>query len=146
MDADGKNMKRVFEKMERRRSPTWHPNGERIAYVKFDEWALYTANIDGTNTKRIAMTGKNGGYPTDWSPDGSEIAFVFVEDIFQTQIRVINPKTGERRSLRNPQPQGVMDDPAWSPKGDRIAYASIPLKALDQGTIYLTFLTIFQIM
>ena len=137
MDADGKNVKRVFEKMGRRRSPTWHPNGERIAYVDFGEWALYTVDRDGRDTKRLALTGEKGGYTTDWSPDGSEIAFVFVEDIFQTKIQMINPKTRARRTLRNPHAQGVMDDPAWSPWGDRIAYALILPAALEKGTIYI---------
>ena len=33
MSADAKNVKRVFEKVRPRQSPTWHPDGKRIAYL-----------------------------------------------------------------------------------------------------------------
>ena len=82
------------------------------------------------------MTGENGGDPV-WSPDGSEIAFVFLEDR-NYRVRVINTETSTHRTLRHPEPQVRMVDPAWSPDEDRIAYASFPLfvDQEDEGTTY----------
>ena len=136
MDAAGKNIRRVFEKVARRQNPTWAPDGKRIAYLDYDEWAIYTADIDGGEVKRIAMTGKTGGKPA-WSPDGSEIAYVFAGDR-NYQIRIINIETGASRTLRHSEPRVRVTDPDWSPKGDRIAYASFPFldAEADQGTIY----------
>ena len=136
MDVDGQNVKRVFENVRHRQHPAWHPNGKRIAYLDYGEQAIYTANIDGRESKRIAIAGKDGGKPV-WSPDGSEIAFVFVEDR-NYQVRIINVKTRIHRTLKHPEPQVRMIDPAWSPEGNRIAYASFPFlfSQIDHGTIY----------
>ena len=136
MGTNGKNVRRVFEKVARRQSPTWAPDGKRIAYLDYGEWAIYIADIDGGEVKRIAMTGKTGGEPA-WSPDGSEIAYVFREDR-NYQIRIINIETGAHRTLRHTEPFVRVTDPAWSPKGDKIAYASFPFldDEGDQGTIY----------
>ena len=137
MDAGGKNMRRVFEKVARRQNPTWAPDGKRIAYLNYGEQGIYTAGRDGKDVERIAGTGKNGGHPA-WSPDGSEIAFVFVEAAGKHHIRIINIETGARRTLRHPEPLVRMIAPDWSPQGDRIAYASFPLlnDEWDEGTIY----------
>lgn len=136
MGTDEKNVRRVFEKVARRQNPTWAPDGKRIAYLDYGEWAIYTADIDGGEVKRLAMTGKGGGEPA-WSPDGSEIAYVFAGNR-NYQIRIINIETGAHRTLRHTEPFVRVTDPAWSPKGDKIAYASFPFldAEADQGTIY----------
>ena len=85
MNADGTNVRRIFKKWAKRSNPTWSPDGRQIAYFREDEQAIYIADIDGANEKRLA----NGWHPT-WSPDGTEIAFVSLAD--GLDIRVINLK------------------------------------------------------
>ena len=49
MDADGKNVKRIFGKSADRRHPTWSPDGKQIAYTRREQGKgfIYIASIDG---------------------------------------------------------------------------------------------------
>ena len=78
MDADGDGVKPIFRKSSGA-TVIRHgrPMAKQIAYYRIDggEVAIYTASVDGGNSeKRIAI-----GMQPDWSPDGSEIAFMSAE-------------------------------------------------------------------
>ena len=58
-----------------------------------------------------------------WSPDGTEIAFVVVDELFwgSRQIRFINLKTREQETLL-PNDIPRMYQPVWSPANNKIAF------------------------
>ena len=144
MDVDGANVQPVFQELAGRQHGTWAPDAERIAYYrvdgKIDETGIYIAAIDGTGEERIAK-----GWHPAWSPDGSEIVFISLEDL---GIRTINLET-RTEDIVLLMPKAVALDPAWSPDGSRIAFTRIDLlplilggllkvggKALNTETIY----------
>ena len=114
MNADGTNVRRIFKKWAKRSNPTWSPDGRQIAYFREDEQAIYIADIDGANEKRLA----SGWHPT-WSPDGTEIAFVSLAD--GLDIRVIKLKNRSERVLV-PMAGAILHEPVWSPDGTKIAF------------------------
>ena len=114
MNADGTNVRRIFKKWAKRSNPAWAPEGRQIAYFREDEQAIYIADIDGANEKRLV----NGWHPT-WSPDGTEIAFVSLAE--RLDIRVIDLKTRLERVLV-PMEQSLLHEPVWSPDGTKIAF------------------------
>ena len=114
MNADGTNVRRIFKKWAKRSNPAWSPDGRQIAYFREDEEAIYIADIDGANEKRLV----NGWHPT-WSPDGTEIAFVSLAE--GLDIRVIDLKTRLERVLV-PMDGALLHEPVWSPDGTKIAF------------------------
>ena len=128
MNADGTNVQRVFQKLANRLHGTWAPDGKRIAYYRvdaqIDKLGIYTATIDGMEEERIV----NGWQPA-WSPDGSEIVFVSLEDL---GIHTINLQTGVE-DIVLPMEQAVPFDPVWSPDGTQIAFTGINLVQLVLG-------------
>jgi hypothetical protein len=95
-------------------SPSWSPDGSRIAFVR--RGALHVMNADGTN--EILVVENRVGYGSvSWSPAGNAIAFdrcgtgcgVYVVDVLDgtTEPRMV---VAEGRL------------PAWSPDGAQIAF------------------------
>lgn len=93
-------------------SPTWSPDGDRIAFAR--DGAIYTANIDGSGEQLLADSGSNPA----WSPDGTQIAF---DDELRDGtsdnggIYLVPSAGGEIRHLSD----GF--EPSWSPDGSKIA-------------------------
>ncbi|MBU0495160.1 MAG: hypothetical protein KKB13_25230 [Chloroflexi bacterium] len=121
----------------------WSPptGGTRFIYVsnRSGNYEIYTAQIDGTDERRLTETSANEMFPT-WSPDGSRIAFSASTGEFNTtdntktyEIFVMNADgTGVQQLTNN----DVLDDyPRWSPDGRLIAFGS-DLAASEHWEIY----------
>ena len=120
MDADGKNVKRIFGKSEDRRHPTWSPDGKQIAYTRREQGKsfIYIAPIDGKKEERVAI----GAVPA-WSSDGTEIAFI-TGAVERKQISILNVSTHKQKVLfPKPVKPSWLTSPAWSPSGDKLAFA-----------------------
>jgi Tol biopolymer transport system component len=99
-------------------SPTWSPDGGRIAYALHNDHSdssdLYTMNADGSGKRRLTHSG-DAEEPA-WAPDGRRIAFSHDGDIF-----VLDLDAGTTRQLTQ-TPSLNESYPDWSPDGKRIAY------------------------
>jgi Tol biopolymer transport system component len=103
-------------------SPSWSPDGRRIAFVSgrggFDQ--IWTMKADGSSLRRLTAPRALDADPA-WSPDGRRIAFVrrlsalhsaiYLIDVDGTHLRVLTPGRGDYRH------------PSWSPDGHRIVYS-----------------------
>jgi len=80
--------------------------------------AIWVANLDGTNERKIA----NGIFPAI-SPDGASVAFVAVEPSETTSIRriAIVQLSDGKTSVLNDLPSDNAYYPVWSPDGKRLA-------------------------
>lgn len=106
------------------------PSG-RIAY-NTRAGDLFVVNSDGTNRRQLTSSGGTDYNPT-WSPDGRHIAFRTTRgesnrgDHDPSNIFVINGDGSGERQLTPPRTDlrgsgGLF--PAWSPRGDRIAFSN----------------------
>jgi TolB protein len=90
-------------------SPSWSPDGRRIAFstnLGSTTSAIYTIGADGKGLRRVTLSGGDAFEPA-WSPDGDTIAFSKGGSIV-----TIDRKGRERRLT-----QGANNDsyPAWKP-------------------------------
>lgn len=106
------------------RSPSWAPDGRRIAYVEQD--VLFEKNhialIDAVGGTPVRLTRSEGYYGRPlWSPDGTRVAFsAWVNGSDQSQIFIIDAD-GSRSTRISPDATSDYD-PSWSPDGLRLAF------------------------
>ena len=154
MDANGGNVRKVFASSAYRRNPSWSPNGKQIVYAQGDpqkaqsrmieglqfvspaDLVLYAATLNGDSVERLT-----DGFMPSWSPDGSEIAFV-VGDLEQTRLGIFDFQTRTQVPLLSKEmpwiiwPTWWIIDQAWSPQGDKIAFAKIDGGFNEQGMLW----------
>lgn len=100
-------------------SPSWSPDGKRLAFTveaPRGQWAIHTANRDGTNDVRLTDPNVNSGSPS-WSPDGKQIAFEQITDAQGGhQVFVMNADGSATRQLTSDKAWSCTN-PTWSPNG-----------------------------
>jgi WD40-like Beta Propeller Repeat len=127
-------------------SPTWAPDGIRLAFVSdYDgDSEIWTITEDGNNITQIT---NNEGIDKDpaWSPDGNVIAYASdLESPELTKIFSMNPD-GEN-NMRLTSNGGNSFAPRWSPDGGHITFVNdansdgdiFIIEADGQGSLLLT--------
>lgn len=121
-DADGFNPQTVASSVEPLMSPSWSPDGKKMAYVSFERKsaAIYVQTLaTGERTRVAEFPGINGA--PSWSPDGTRLALTLSKD-GSPDIYVLNLST---RSLNKLTRSFAIDtEPAWSPDGSSIVFTS----------------------
>ncbi len=121
-DADGYNAQILLESPEPILSPSWSPDGKRIAYVSFEgrNSAIYVQDILTGQRERVSGFAGINSSP-DWSPDGSKLAMTLSKD-GNTEIYILDLNT---KSLQRITRHGGIDtEPSWSPNGRKLAFTS----------------------
>jgi len=121
-DADGFNPQTVASSVEPLMSPSWSPDGKKMAYVSFERKsaAIYVQTLATGERTRVAEFPGINGAPA-WSPDGTKLALTLSKD-GSPDIYVLNLST---RSLQKLTKSFAIDtEPSWSPDGSSIVFTS----------------------
>jgi TolB protein len=103
-------------------SPSWSPDGRKIAYVSNETGGpqIYIYDVSTGSRRRITFSGDYNTSPS-WSPKGDWIAYSGLVGGHH-HIFIVNPETSSTMQLTN----GNYNDeaPTWSPDGRMIAFQS----------------------
>lgn len=121
-DADGFGPQTVLASNEPIISPAWSPQGDRIAYVSFEQRKpiIYVQTLASGQRRALANFRGSNSAPT-WAPDGRRLAVVLTKD-GSSQIYLINADgSGLTRLTQNTT---IDTEPNFSPDGQWLLFTS----------------------
>ncbi len=121
-DADGHNPQVLLESPEPLLSPSWSPDGKRLAYVSFEgrNSAIFVQDIKTGKRDKVAANKGINSAPA-WSPDGSRLAMTLSKD-GNTEIYILH--LGSRTLQRITKNKAIDTEPNWSSDGKKLAFTS----------------------
>lgn len=121
-DYDGARAVTLLQSREPILSPSFAPDGRRIAYVSFEQKRprIFVQHIDTGRREQITNFEGLNGAPA-WSPDGNRLAFVLSRD-GNPEIYVMDMVTRQLRRVTN-QPS-IDTEPFWGKDGQTLYFTS----------------------
>ena len=121
-DADGYGPQTVLSSREPLLSPTWSPDGTRIAYVSFErnKAAVYVQSLT-TGQRRVVANFPGSNSAPAWTPDGRHLAVTLTKD-GGSQIYLINAEGGSATRLMTSR--AIDTEPNFSPDGQWLLFTS----------------------
>ena len=121
-DADGQNIRNAMNSGEPIISPSWSPDGKKVAYVSFEDRKPVVYVHELATGRRIALSNQKGNNSAPaWSPDGRKLAISLSKD-GNTQIYSISADgTGLQRLTRG---NTIDTEPQYSADGRYIYFTS----------------------
>ena len=121
-DADGHSPQTVVSSNEPLISPSWSPDGTKLAYVSFEKKKpiIYVQSLTSGSREILANYKGNNSAPA-WSPDGSKLAIVLTYGA-NSQIYTISSSGGGLKQIT--KSNAIDTEPAFSPDGSQIYFSS----------------------
>ncbi len=121
-DSDGWNAKTILESKYPILSPSWSPDGSRLAYVSFEDRhsMIFAQSLRTGKRDRVATFEGLNSAPA-WSPDGSMLALTLSRD-GNSEIYIYDFTGGKLRRLT--RHTAIDTEPSWSPDGNSIIFTS----------------------
>lgn len=121
-DMDGFNPKPLVKSKEPIMSPSWSPDGKKLAFVSFETKESQIYIIDVATGQRELLTTFPGinGAPA-WSPDGRKLALVLSKD---GSPNIYLMDIDSKRLTKITDSYSIDTEPAWSPDGRSLYFTS----------------------
>lgn len=118
MDADGQNVRVLFSTQGSIFSPTWSPDGQRIAYSVQKPNGLPVIHLQNTNSSgggQVITPFRGNNLGASFSPDGSSILFSGSHENNNPSIYELHIASGQLKRLTNMK--GAENSPQYTPDG-----------------------------
>jgi TolB protein len=122
-DSDGYNPQVVARSRESLLSPSWSPDGRKIAYVSFESGnsAIYVQDITTGSRQLVSARAKGINGAPNFSPDGSKLALALS---YQGNPEIYVMDLGSRSETRLTNNLAIDTEPRWTPDGQSIIFTS----------------------
>lgn len=121
-DADGFSPQSIVGSPEPLLSPSWSPEGGKLAYVSFEQGnsAIYIQDV-ATGSRELVSSGAGINGAPSFSPDGRQLALT-LSRTGNPEIFVMDLASGRQSQLT--QHWAIDTEPTWSPDGNAIYFTS----------------------
>ncbi|MGM0541682.1 MAG: Tol-Pal system beta propeller repeat protein TolB [Pseudomonadota bacterium] len=121
-DSDGFNPQPILKSNQPIMSPSWSPDGKKLAYVSFENGRsqIFIQSLDGKYRQNIAKFKGINGAPA-WSPDGTKLALTLSKD-GSADIYIMDIATQKLQRLTTKR--SIETEATWAPNGRSLFFNS----------------------